>query len=1450
MGTSRLRGAPRRVRRLLRTETLEDRRLLAIDLRPGPLVDEIVVVTPIESSSQFEASLGLAIAPAEGATIDVSQATADDQRYAGPATAQPQRFLVDPNLEYLLRAAPNPFASDDRSGDFGYRAFDADGLPIRPLNVTRHGAAADTTLVAPLRPGDRSFVIANASGWSVEPWLSNETRALAWYDYADASGRVYDDYTYTQNTASGGATGLWAPDSIWFDATAGGYRVILNRPWDGPTIAAGTAVRNAADGPELFRPLIDATGFEGARWPIDEAILTGEWLDGRRDDRAFPPGTASIDLQIEVAGFWGGIEFGLAEDYLNVPTETGVDLGQRRFRFDLDVSEKGRTNQPGDFNHDGRTDAADYTMWRNAEAEDRSLYDLWGAGYGAAPAYLIESAAATHGTATVVGNEIRYTTPEWFVGTDLVEYTLRYPSTGVTGTHQAVVSVSGSNLAKDPALAATIAAQTLDPENNEPPLFFASDQYTVEAGGELVADGRRANALTSYVRRTDDVLVVRLLSGPRHGSLDLDADGTFVYTPAPGFTGADSFRYEFFDGVNAVTDTAFLRVVPADESLLQERMQTVSFAMLNYESAFNGLPANIASEQGTPLLSWRVEALPFLGYSDLHDEFRLEEPWNSPHNLALALQMPDVFRSPDDAGESILTRFQVIDGGGPEFYWRGSDGLEGPRLSRFTDGASNSLLFVQSAPDEAVVWTQPEDLDLNTSDPVGSLGTLAGDRFYASTADGTTGPFAADLSPEDFTALATISGSELLDAGTLRRALRDAAGEPVPNDEAHAQTRLRNLAFAALNHADTRGEFPVDSLLPSDDPDSNARGLSWRVELLPFLGHQNLYDQFRRDEPWDSPHNLALLSEMPDVFRSAGDGANSVTTRFLRPEGPDAPFENRPGSDSGIQFRSLVDGTSQTLLAYEAATSAAVPWTKPEDRAFDPTDPLALLAGVTSGAVNAVYYDGSSTTIPAEVPAATLTALVTHRGREAIDPVAAGRVRKEAGSSFDRLRDLQEISLGSLNYNDVFTRYPTDVLSRDGTDTPLLSWRVAILRFMEMPNLYDQFRLDEPWDSPHNLALLPLMPDVFRSVGDPADARTTRIHHLTGPDAVHRFDAEGVPVRPSPRDIVDGSFVTIDFIEAGPETAVPWTKPSDLPLDDNNPFSPLGELDGQFLAAFFDGHVETLPASLSPGEFRALFTRNGGEVRGQAPEITIAPGFTVLESADDTATHESGTDLFHVVLDTRPVGSVVIDLATTDPAVATLDQTRLTFTPANWDTPQRVAFRGVDNFETDTDRSVGVVLSVVDGLSDATYAGLGQAFTATVLDDEPAPPALPGDFNADGVVDAADYTLWRDAAGSLTVPFKGADATGDARVNGFDRTVWAMNYGQALTIPTRAAARSLLDTPPVIDAPPARDRTTPAEQQWLLVRDAALADLTDGAEISDELLVSLSPTRDRVARAD
>lgn len=72
-------------------------------------------------------------------------------------------------------------------------------------------------------------------------------------------------------------------------------------------------------------------------------------------------------------------------------------------------------------------------------------------------------------------------------------------------------------------------------------------------------------------------------------------------------------------------------------------------------------------------------------------------------------------------------------------------------------------------------------------------------------------------------------------------------------------------------------------------------------------------------------------------------------------------------------------------------------------------------------------------------------------------------------------------------------------------------------------------------------------------------------------------------------------------------------------------------------------------------------------------------------------------------------------------------------------------------------------------------AGTGNDIAVTV-----ASVALIGDYNADGFVDAADYTVWQDAAGTSVAAYAGADGNGDGVVDDGDHAVWAAHYGASL----------------------------------------------------------------------
>ncbi|MEX0824545.1 MAG: DUF1559 domain-containing protein, partial [Pirellulaceae bacterium] len=73
--------------------------------------------------------------------------------------------------------------------------------------------------------------------------------------------------------------------------------------------------------------------------------------------------------------------------------------------------------------------------------------------------------------------------------------------------------------------------------------------------------------------------------------------------------------------------------------------------------------------------------------------------------------------------------------------------------------------------------------------------------------------------------------------------------------------KFKQILLAMHNYHDVNRAFPPADKFRDDDGKSQ---LSWRVHLLPFLGEAALFEQFRLDEPWDSPHNLQLAEKMPE----------------------------------------------------------------------------------------------------------------------------------------------------------------------------------------------------------------------------------------------------------------------------------------------------------------------------------------------------------------------------------------------------------------------------------------------------------------------------------------------------------------------------------------------------------------------------------------------------------
>jgi hypothetical protein len=190
-----------------------------------------------------------------------------------------------------------------------------------------------------------------------------------------------------------------------------------------------------------------------------------------------------------------------------------------------------------------------------------------------------------------------------------------------------------------------------------------------------------------------------------------------------------------------------------------------------------------------------------------------------------------------------------------------------------------------------------------------------------------------------------------------------------PDPRARTVNNLMFMGIAMHNFAATNGgRFPAAAIRKG--------GLSWRVAILPFLEQFALYERFHLDEAWDSPHNASLLSEMPRVYAPVTPGETTAyTTHYQLLVGPGSLFNGDEGTRAGINNCFA----RPTLMIVEAAEP--VPWTKPEDFAYDDEKPLLRLGGPFDDGSYATFADGSVRFLSTEHSPETLRALITHRRR-------------------------------------------------------------------------------------------------------------------------------------------------------------------------------------------------------------------------------------------------------------------------------------------------------------------------------------------------------------------------------------------------------------------------------------------------------------------------------------
>lgn len=200
---------------------------------------------------------------------------------------------------------------------------------------------------------------------------------------------------------------------------------------------------------------------------------------------------------------------------------------------------------------------------------------------------------------------------------------------------------------------------------------------------------------------------------------------------------------------------------------------------------------------------------------------------------------------------------------------------------------------------------------------------------------------------------------------------------------------LKKIGQALERYHQQHGTYP-----PAYTVDADGKPLhSWRTLILPQLGYESLYRQFRLSEPHDSPHNQALQARMPPVYGCAADpdSRTALETSYMVVVGPRTLF---PADGRGLKYDEVNwDPRGLTLLVVEVAESG-VTWTAPEDLS---AEQLRMVVNPSKNATTAIrskhaegahvlLADGSVRFLSDLTPMELIAGIVTRDGRETLDP--------------------------------------------------------------------------------------------------------------------------------------------------------------------------------------------------------------------------------------------------------------------------------------------------------------------------------------------------------------------------------------------------------------------------------------------------------------------------------
>lgn len=205
-----------------------------------------------------------------------------------------------------------------------------------------------------------------------------------------------------------------------------------------------------------------------------------------------------------------------------------------------------------------------------------------------------------------------------------------------------------------------------------------------------------------------------------------------------------------------------------------------------------------------------------------------------------------------------------------------------------------------------------------------------------------------------------------------------------------------------------------------------------------------------------------------------------------------------------------------------------------------------------------------------------------------------------ANAQQKRLQEAQpmkELAIGAMMETTVQRKFITAI--RDKASKSLLSWRVALLPYIEESSLYNKFHRDEPWDSPHNKQFIEQMPAIFRTPNAQKTGYTT-VCLVVGHGSLYTADND------LPEKVIEGgrSKPAILIVRGGPDVATPWRKPDSFPYDPKNPRAVFNNtFDSDWLVMLNSHDIAWIPSSIREEQRVNLFAGQSSESIPLAPTL-------------------------------------------------------------------------------------------------------------------------------------------------------------------------------------------------------------------------------------------------------